>query len=299
MKKILTVISIFLGLVSFSQLHQSLLPHLNDLTNFPASYTEAGAKCRTPNTSYCSTDTIVRAFTSKHIALQAQLNSTIPANGATLSDTAGVSKLQSMTPEQQRAWALQYAAQQQAAAASQPVKVPSADEMTFTKQYAAYIQTQHAFLDSILFSWNRISTNFTNQLTALDKKRDQQIENCPIVPNAKGDEKGPEGTCLKRAEKEYQNAVEALYADFLKQGQNLVATKKSEMQTRYSPMEALLARTNYMQNPSSPGLKNEAITVQSDILTCTQELEMVIVDTWSNGCKVQGLIADSKLRCNF
>ena len=113
MKRLLTLLLLFAAVFAHAQLRQSLLTHLGDLPALPGSSAEASTRCYNKTTGLCGTDDVMKSFTTQHIALTNQLNATRPVANTTVPDTSFVSQVKNMTPEQQRAWAMQYAAQQQ------------------------------------------------------------------------------------------------------------------------------------------------------------------------------------------
>ncbi|CAN5850242.1 hypothetical protein BH11BAC7_BH11BAC7_18960 [soil metagenome] len=292
MKKTLSAFFLLLSIQAFSQLHQSILIYLNDLPAFPHSYSEAGAKCRNLQNA-CTTDTICSHFFAIHTALFTQLNSTMPATNISMPDTSLARKVQQMTPEQQQAWAMQFAMQQQHAA-GQPLKVPNADELTFSKKYGELTGTQNMFSDSISNGWKLLTDDFDAHLKSLNEKRVLQIEKCPVVNS--GNEPGPSRSCLKQAEKDYQDGLATYYSEWQVKAGNFIASKKTALQGRYSGLEALLVKTNYMSNASQPSFTTEAIGLQQCELASEMTLNGMIGELWGHGCDVEWLISQSKLR---
>jgi hypothetical protein len=295
MKKVLSLFFLLLTINVFAQLHQSLLLHLNDLPVYPNSYTEAGAKCRNPQNDACSADTVCAHFKSSHLALFTQLNSTMPAANTSMPDTSVARKVQQMTPEQQQAWAMQYALQQQQSATAQPVKVPGADELAFIKKYGEVNLTQSIFYDSITNGWQILTTDFNAHIKSINEKREQQIMKCPVI-SVGGNEPGPALSCVKQTEEDYQSALETYYSEWLTKAGNFITSKKTSLQYRYSGLEVLLAKTNYMANPSQATFQTDAISMQQGILASEAMIAGMISELWSHGCEIQQLISQSKLR---
>jgi hypothetical protein len=281
---------------AFAQVHQPLLPHLNDLPAFPLSSADAYSKCSDKTTGACNADTVLSVFNAKHLAITKQLNATIyAASNTAMPDTSFVANVKNMTPEQQKAWAMQYAMQQQAAAAAQPVKLPSAGETEFMKEYSASVLTQSTFNDSIALPWQRFTSEFSKRKNEIDEKYRTELGRCPHSNNGEGDG-GPDPVCAANVEKQYQSRLESYYADWLSRVQSFVGKKKTEIQNRYVTMENLLAQNNYMSTPSSSIYRTDATGLQQTILSTEFVLSQIMTDVWSNGCTIQNNIIHSSER---
>lgn len=297
MKKLILPFALLLSSFANAQLHQSVLAHTNDLPALPLSSTDAAAKCKNATTGACNTDAVMKSFSDKHIALQTQLNNmSLAASTANTSmpDTAMLRNVQNMNPDQQRAWAMQYAAQQQAAA-TQNVVVPSAAEMKFNSDYANMNMTLQPFNDSLQTGWPKILKDLDDGLAALLKKHDADLAACPQLQGGEGDG-GPEPGCAKNVEVNYQNAVRALYTKWLQEASAFLARRKKDLNTRYTVLESDLVACNYMDNPSQKQFKTDAISVQLGILSYQLSLGMIVSDTWNAGCKVEDIVNASKAR---
>ncbi len=296
MKKIILPITLLLTSFLHAQLHQSILAHANDIPALPASSTEAATKCTTTNIGLsANSDAVLKTFSDKHIALQTQLNnmSTAATGTPSMPDTAMFRNVQNMNPDQQRAWAMQYAAQQQAAAASQNVVVPSAAEMKFNADYSKSQQDLLSFNDSIQ-SWPKIIQDLNDGLEPFNTKRKAELDACPQI--SAGGETGPDPVCARGVEQRYQTAIREFYTKWLQEVSGFLSRRKAEMNTRYSGVEADLVTCNYMDNPSQKQFKTNAISLQTSILAYQLSLAQMVADTWAKGCDVEDMVAQSKAR---
>jgi hypothetical protein len=273
---------------------ESLLPWLSNLTPLPQTVFEVKTKCYNATQGVYDNSAIAGPLPKKTGETIQQIGSTNPANPA-MPDTAGIADVQKMTPEQQQAWAMQYAMKQQAAA-SASMKLPSTAETALFNEHAQLVTKQAAFVDSLNIQFDRLLKENDAKQKHFDQQKQEMINLCPKVNGGEGDG-GPEFSCVKKAEANYQEWEASWGAEWFKKVASLIAAKKNEMNALFGNGESLLASNGYFLNASNPSYTQDAAAIQLLELNSITALLFVIDKTWQVGAAIDQNIRLSHERC--
>jgi hypothetical protein len=292
MKKIVYFLSLLVSCSVLAQtpVQQSMLVYLSNFPAGPSSLYEIRTKCYDPNTGGCTTEKVAGSLPKTIGTTINQISQTNPAQAA-MPDTAGVAAVQKMTPEQQREWAMKYAANQQAMATTHLV-LPTPQEIALNEEYVKLSGTEVAFQDSINRAFDQMLNEHQLKLEHFAKQREEMIDVCPKI-NAYGLESGADPECVKKAERNYREWLANWAAEWFQKVNAFVSAKRNAMRARYGKAENMLMQNAYFLNPTNESYRKNAAGVQLLILESEAHLLGVIDKMWERGCGMNYLLKDS------
>ncbi len=292
MKYLFPILFLLVGVNVFAQtpFAQPLLPFLSELPNtYPTSPQDAFAQCTDNNDGTYNTGKITGAYAAKIKDFQTRLLlSGMP-------DTSFVKNLKNMTPDQQRAWAMQQAMLAQQNAGAQTLKVPSQAETAFMMEWNRNTMLQMSFSDSLTSQWGLLLKEYDDNMKALEAKKNDAQSKCPQVQIGETEEQLP--ACLCPIEKQYQTDVNNYFTQWMKKAEDYIANEKNSGLARFSNTEDLLGKADYCVNPSQGAFKTSAVNFQNFVLTFEAALGQMVSDVWGKATNCQEAINASKAKC--
>lgn len=275
--------AIFFSFTAFAQtaVQKPMLPLINEIATLPQSGTQAASRC-TDADGNCDGNLVVGPMVKQIASIQLSMTA-----GSGMPDSSMATKLSEMTPEQQQAWAMQYAAKQQAGTAQ--AHVPTQEELAVTKSQQDLQEGAVALQDSILLPWSRIDHAYDMQLQAIGQKRNDALDKCPVDPKVNL----PTAACFNSVQEEYQTAVGELMKSYLASANLYRDNVKNMITARYATADNQLAAANYLAT-SPAGFQQSGAVLQTDMLMAIGAMNDVVGKVWEKCCAFQHDIDASK-----
>lgn len=283
MRKLILLLLLPLGVAAQQPQQQKFLPWLGTLNAVPASVYEVKMKCYDPTAGACEVAKLENKFASNAgNSINAINNSGSTALPQHI-DTAQAMEIQKMTPEQQRAWAMQYAMQQQAAVQQQPARIASQAEKSLFDQYAALNASQGTYISDMLKEYDKLKVEFEAKMKFFYDQKNEFINSCSkLKTGAQSAE--PDFECVQKGERNFQEWVANYGADWFSRVRSLVDTKRKATEARFTTIENHLVANGYFLNASNTSYTRDAAAVQLMIINTEMAIAGMVENAWEKGC---------------